>query len=90
MASVYCCACGAATPACGFSVARAAEQSNARTGRATRVTFAGGRDLLGETRDHATRRVVLVEGVTQLLSRRLQLLPQREAVQHHGVLERRW
>lgn len=50
------------------------------------VTFSGGGDLLGEAGDDAAGGVVLVQRMGQFLACGLELLAQREAVQHDGVL----
>ena len=68
----------------------------ARVGLESGESFACRRQLLVEASDDATRRVVLIERVRELLASGLQLLTQREAVQHHRVplvlhaLEQRW
>lgn len=87
---------GTMRPACGFSVARAAEAEKSRESLPSlpeahgcppsTVTFSGSSDLLGEPSDDTAGGVVLVERMGQLLARGLQLLAQGEAVQHDGVL----
>lgn len=47
--------------------------------------LSGRRHLFVEPGYHTTSRVVLVQSVTELLPCGLQLLSQREAVQHYGV-----
>lgn len=53
---------------------------------ASKLTFSGSSDLLGEPCDDTAGSIVLVQRVGQLLARGLQLLAQREAVQHNGIL----
>lgn len=53
------------------------------------LTLSGSCDLFSETGDDSAGGIVLVQGVRQLLSGRLQLLAQREAVKHHGILRRK-
>ena len=61
--------------------------SRARTGlRFERgQSFSGRGDLFGQASNHAASSIVLVQSMRQLLARRLQLLSQRERVQHHRV-----